>query len=220
MSPLDELTTELESVLTGVTDWCCRAECCGNYWGIRQRMPGEKLFSEKRSRCRFFRSQSVVVILPYRGMWRFGSQKPEWVPKRALKEVHHATEIINKDINFSSQSVRKTKARVAASGFRGMSQVHTLTISLSIWLMISSKSSLCNSHYFLSWQTWKICLRGLTTMKLPTEKLRQVIRLIHDDSHSNRVIGMTVGVSPNTVKNVRDLLRLQSQKLGWFKRAG
>ena len=44
-------------------------------------------------------------------------------------------------------------------------------------------------------------------MKLPTEKLRQVIRLIHDDSHSNRVIGMTVGVSPNTVKNVRDLLR-------------
>ena len=44
-------------------------------------------------------------------------------------------------------------------------------------------------------------------MKLATEKLRQVIRLIHDDSHSNRVIGMTVGVSPNTVKNVRDLLR-------------
>lgn len=30
-------------------------------------------------------------------------------------------------------------------------------------------------------------------MKLATEKLRQVIRLIHDDSHSNRVIGMTVG---------------------------
>lgn len=44
-------------------------------------------------------------------------------------------------------------------------------------------------------------------MKLPTEKLRQVIRLIHDDSNSNRVIGLTVRVSPNTVKNVRDLLR-------------
>ncbi len=44
-------------------------------------------------------------------------------------------------------------------------------------------------------------------MKLPTEKLRQVIRLIHDESNSNRVIGITVGVSPNTVKNVRDLLR-------------
>jgi len=44
-------------------------------------------------------------------------------------------------------------------------------------------------------------------MKLPTDKLRQVIRLIHDESNTNRVIGITAGVSPNTVKNVRDLLR-------------
>lgn len=45
-------------------------------------------------------------------------------------------------------------------------------------------------------------------MKLSMDTLRQVIRLACDTQHSHRAVGRLAGVAANTVKAVRDLLRL------------
>ncbi|SMC25649.1 Transposase [Andreprevotia lacus DSM 23236] len=45
-------------------------------------------------------------------------------------------------------------------------------------------------------------------MKLSIEKLRQVIRLASDPLHSNRAVGRLSGVAANTVRAIRDLLRI------------
>ncbi|WP_085276205.1 IS21 family transposase [Pseudogulbenkiania subflava] len=50
-------------------------------------------------------------------------------------------------------------------------------------------------------------------MKLPIETLRQVLRLACDMNYSNRAVGRLSGVAPNTVRAVRDLLRLG--QYGW-----
>lgn len=47
-------------------------------------------------------------------------------------------------------------------------------------------------------------------MKLTTQKLRQVIRLLDDPKLSQREIGRICGISPNTVKPVRKLMKCKS----------
>lgn len=50
-------------------------------------------------------------------------------------------------------------------------------------------------------------------MKLSIEKLRQVVRLASDPSHSHRAVGRLAGVAANTVRRIRGLLRIR--QLSW-----
>lgn len=130
------------------------------------------------------------------------------------KERPHADEV-NRTLN-SSQAVRKTKSLGLPPQASAESRQETPPDGIIVDL---TRDGVKPSPAFLPMHFSHRDERGgrlsmiRKTMKLPIETLRQVLRLACDMHYSNRAVGRLSGVVPNTVRAVRDLLRLG--QYGW-----